>query len=172
MGFLAYVSDIRMETVTDVGSVPVLQDFPDVFPEELPRVPPERQVEFHIDLVPDAAPITKAPYQLAPLEMQELSAQLQELLDREFIRPSSSPWGEPILFVKKMDGSYRMCINYMELNKLMVKNRYPLPRIDDLFDQLHGTSWFSKIDLRSGYHQMRIYRRRLLGLGMGTMSSW
>ena len=93
-----------------MGSVPVAHDFLDVFPEELPGVPPERQVEFHIDLVPGAAPIAKAPYRLAPPEMQELSTQLQELLDRGFIRPSSSPWGAPILFVKKKDGSHRMCI--------------------------------------------------------------
>ncbi|CAH1418426.1 unnamed protein product [Lactuca virosa] len=88
--------------------------------------------------------------------MQELLSQLQELLGKQFIRPSSSPWGAPILFVRKKDGSHRMCIDYRELNKLTVKNRYPLPRIDDLFDQLQGTSWFSKIDLRSGYHQVRV----------------
>ena len=97
-------------------------------------MPPERQLEFHIDLVPGAAPIAKAPYSLAPLEMQELSSQLQELLGKGFIRPSSSPWGAPILFVKKKDGSHLMCIDYRELKKLTVKNRYPLPRIDDLFD--------------------------------------
>ena len=107
-------------------------------------------------MIPGAAPIAKAPYRLAPPEMQELSSQLQELLGKGFIRPSSSPWGAVILFVKKKDGSHRMCIDYRELNKLTVKNRYPLPRIDDLFDQLQGASWFSKIDLRSGYHQMRV----------------
>ncbi|KAD6118958.1 hypothetical protein E3N88_10229 [Mikania micrantha] len=89
--------------------------------------------------------------------MQELSGQLQELLDKGFIRPSFSPWGSPILFVKKKDGSFRMCIDYRELNKLTIKNRYPLPRIDDLFDQLQGATYFSKIDLRSGYHQLRIH---------------
>ena len=119
-------------------------------------MPPERQVEFGIELVPGAAPITKAPYRLAPPEMQELSSQLQELLGKGFIRQSSSPWGAPILFVKKKDGSHRMCIDYQELNKLTVKNRYPPPRIDDLFNQLQGASWFSKIDLRSGYHQVRV----------------
>ena len=129
-----------------------MRDYTYVFPEELPGIPPERQVEFRIDLVPGAAPIAKAPYRLAPPEMQELSTQLQELLDKGFIRPSSSPWGAPILFVKKKDGSHRMCIDYRELNKVTVKNRYPLPRIDDLFDQLQGVSWFSKIDLHSGYH--------------------
>ena len=134
MGFLAYISDTRVETTTVMGSVPFIHDFRDFSPEELPGVPPERQVEFRIDLVPDAALIAKAPYWLAPPEMQELSTQLQELLDRGFICPSSSPWGAPILFVKKKDGSHRMCIDYRELNKLTVKNRYPLPKIDDLFD--------------------------------------
>ncbi|GJT12910.1 hypothetical protein Tco_0859952 [Tanacetum coccineum] len=127
-----------------------------VFPEDLPGLPPARQVEFQIDLVPGAAPVARAPYRLAPAEMQELSTQLQELSDRGFIRPSSSPWGAPVLFVKKKDGSFRMCIDYRELNKLTVKNRYPLPRIDDLFDQLQGSRVYSKIDLRSGYHQLRV----------------
>ncbi|GJR15707.1 hypothetical protein Tco_0798359 [Tanacetum coccineum] len=115
-----------------------------------------RQVEFHIDLVPGAAPVARAPYRLAPSEMKELADQLQELSDKGFIRPSSSPWGAPVLFVKKKDGSLRMCIDYRELNKLTVKNRYPLPRIDDLFDQIQGLSVYSKIDLRSGYHQLRV----------------
>ncbi|KAD5507822.1 hypothetical protein E3N88_15525 [Mikania micrantha] len=100
--------------------------------------------------------IAKAPYRLAPTEMQEIFNQMQELLDRGFIRLSFSPWGAPVLFVKKKDGSFRMCIYYRELNKVTIKNRYPLPRIDDLFDQLQGSSYYSKIDLRSGYHQLRI----------------
>ncbi|GJX06803.1 retrotransposon protein, putative, ty3-gypsy subclass [Tanacetum coccineum] len=95
-------------------------------------------------------------HRLAPLEMQELSNQLQELEDRGFIRPSTSPWGAPVLFVKKKDGSFRLCIDYRELNKLTINNRYPLPRIDDLFDQLQGLSVYSKIDLSSGYHQLRV----------------
>nr|GEZ19301.1 putative reverse transcriptase domain-containing protein [Tanacetum cinerariifolium] len=107
-----------------------------------------------INLIPGAAPVARAPYRLAPSEMKKLSEQLQELSDKGFIRPSSSPWGAPVLFVKKKDGSFRMCIDYRELNKLMVKNRYPLPRIDDLFDQLHESSIYSKIDLRSGYHSL------------------
>ncbi|GJU69405.1 putative reverse transcriptase domain-containing protein [Tanacetum coccineum] len=106
--------------------------------------------------MPGAAPVARAPYQLAPTEMKELSEQLQELSDKGFIRPSSLPWGDPVLLVKKKDGSFRMCIDYRELNKFMVKNRYPLPRIDDLFDQLQGSSIYSKIDLRSGYHQLRV----------------
>ncbi|GJZ13764.1 putative reverse transcriptase domain-containing protein [Tanacetum coccineum] len=136
--------------------IPVVREFSEVFPENLPGLPPVRQVEFQIDLIPGTAPVARAPYRLAPSEMQELSDQLQELSDRGFIRPSTSPWGAPVLFVKKKDGSFRMCIDYRELNKLTVKNRYPLPRIDDLFDQLQGLSVYSKIDLRSGYHQLRV----------------
>ncbi|GKA44106.1 putative reverse transcriptase domain-containing protein, partial [Tanacetum coccineum] len=136
--------------------IDVVREFPKVFPENLPGLPPVRQVEFQIDLISGAAPVARAPYRLAPLEMQELSDQLQELADRGFIRPSTSPWGAPVLFVKKKDGSFRMCIDYRELNKLTVNNRYPLPRIDDLFDQLQGSIVYSKIDLRSGYHQLRV----------------
>ncbi|GKC74636.1 putative reverse transcriptase domain-containing protein [Tanacetum coccineum] len=139
-----------------IEDVPIVRDFPEVFPEDLPGLPPTRQVEFHIELIPGAAPVARAPYRLAPAEMKELAEQLKELSDKGFIRPSSSPWGAPILFVKKKDGSFRMCIDYRELNKLTVKNRYPLPRIDDLFDQLQGSSIYSKIDLRSGYHQLRV----------------
>ncbi|GKA54020.1 putative reverse transcriptase domain-containing protein [Tanacetum coccineum] len=140
-----------------LGDISVVRDFEDVFPEDLSGLPPQRQVEFHIDLVPGVTPIAKSPYRLAPSEMQELSGQLQELQDKGFIRPSYSPWGAPVLFVKKKDGSLRMCIDYRELNKLTVKNRYPLSRIDDLFDQLQGSRYFSKIDLRSGYHQLRVH---------------
>ncbi|GKA70803.1 putative reverse transcriptase domain-containing protein [Tanacetum coccineum] len=139
-----------------IEDVPVVRDFLEVFPEDLPGLPPTRQVEFHIELIPGVAPVARAPYRLAPAEMKELAEQLKELSDKGFIRPSSSPWGAPILFVKKKDGSFRMCIDYRELNKLTVKNRYPLPRIDDLFDQLQGSSIYSKIDLRSGYHQLRV----------------
>ncbi|GJR41265.1 putative reverse transcriptase domain-containing protein [Tanacetum coccineum] len=134
----------------------VVREFPEFFPEDLPSLPSVCQVEFQIDLIPGATPVARAPYRLAPSEMQELSDQLQELADKGFIRPSTSPWGAPVLFVKKKDGSFRMCIDYWELNKLTVKNRYPLPRIDDLFDQLQGSSVYSKIDLRSGYHQLKV----------------
>ncbi|GJU74678.1 putative reverse transcriptase domain-containing protein [Tanacetum coccineum] len=153
--FLAQVTEQELKEKR-LEDVPVIQDFPEVFPEELPGLPPPRQVEFRIDLIPGAAPVARAPYRLAPSEMKELSKQLQELSEKGFIRPSSSPWGAPVLFVKKKDGSFRMCIDYRELNKLTIKNRYPLPRIDDLFDQLQGSSVYSKIDLRSGYHQLRI----------------
>ncbi|GJT26640.1 putative reverse transcriptase domain-containing protein [Tanacetum coccineum] len=143
-------------------------DFPDVFLEDLSGLPPTRQVEFQIDLIPGAAPVAQAPYRLAPSEMKELSEQLKELSDKGFIRPSSSPWGAPVLFVKKKDGSFRMCIDYRELNKLTVKNRYPLPRIDDLFDQLQGSSVYSKIDLRSGYHQLRVREEDILKTAFRT----
>ncbi|GKB22228.1 putative reverse transcriptase domain-containing protein [Tanacetum coccineum] len=124
--------------------------------QNLPGLPLARLVEFQIDLILGAAPVARAPYQLAPSEMKELSEQLQELSNKGFIRPSSSPWGALVLFVKKKDGSFRMCIDYRELNKLTVKNRYPLSRINDLFDQLQGSSIYLKIDLRSGYHQLRV----------------
>ncbi|GKF73751.1 putative reverse transcriptase domain-containing protein, partial [Tanacetum coccineum] len=137
-------------------NVPVIRNFPEVFPKELPGLPPSRQVEFRIDLVPGATPVARVPYRLAPSEMRELSVQLQELLEKGFIHMSSSPWGALVLFVKKKDGSFRMCIDYHKLNKLTVKNRYPLPRIDDLFDQLQGSSVYSNINLRSGYHQLWI----------------
>ncbi|GJZ16850.1 putative reverse transcriptase domain-containing protein, partial [Tanacetum coccineum] len=123
------------------------------FPDDLSGLPPIREIE----LIPGATPVAKSPYRLAPSESEELSGQLKELQDKAFIRPSSSPWGAPVLFVKKKDGSFRMYIDYKELNKLTVKNRYPLPRIDDLFDQLQGSQFFSKIDLRSGYHQLRVH---------------
>ncbi|GKD20961.1 hypothetical protein Tco_1222664 [Tanacetum coccineum] len=116
--------------------VPIVRGFLEVFREDLPGIPPARQVKFRIDLIPGAAPIAWALYQLAPFEMKELSEQLQELSNKGFIRPSSSPWGASVLFVKKKDGSFQMCIDYRELNKLTVKNRYLLLRIDDLFNQL------------------------------------
>ncbi|GJZ23242.1 putative reverse transcriptase domain-containing protein [Tanacetum coccineum] len=157
--FLAQISAKKEEDKSEgkqIKDVPIVRDFPEVFPEDLPGLPLARPVEFQIDLIPGATPVARAPYRLAPSEMKELSEQLQELSDKGFIRPSSSPWGAPVLFVKKKDGSFRMCIDYRELNKLTVKNRYPLPRIDDLFDQLQGSSIYSKIDLRSGYHQLRV----------------
>nr|GFB27786.1 putative reverse transcriptase domain-containing protein [Tanacetum cinerariifolium] len=131
-------------------------DFPKVFPDDLIGLPPVREIEFRIDLIPGALPVVKSLYRLAPFEMQELSNQLKELQEKGFIRSSHSPWGAPVLFVKKKDGALRMCIDYKELNKLTIKNRYPLPRIDDLFDQLQGACCFSKIDLYSGYHQLRV----------------
>ncbi|GJX59934.1 putative reverse transcriptase domain-containing protein [Tanacetum coccineum] len=157
--YLAQVMSKKEEDKSEekrLEDVPIMRNFSKIFPKELPGLPPTRQVEFQIDLVPSVAPIARAPYRLAPSEMQELSAQLQEFSGKRFIRPSSLPWGAPVLFVKKKDRSFRMCIDYFELNKLTVKNRYPLPRIDDLFDKLQGSRVYSKIDMRSGYHQLRV----------------
>ncbi|GJW18602.1 putative reverse transcriptase domain-containing protein [Tanacetum coccineum] len=147
--------------VLDIDLIPlgmgVFIDFPEAFPDDLSGLPPIRVIDFWIESIPRATPVAKSPYRLAPFELEELSGQLKELQYKGFIRPSLSPWGAPVLFVKKKDGSFRMCIDYRELNKLTVKNRYPLPRIDDLFDQLQGSQFFSKIDLRSGYHQLRVH---------------
>ncbi|GJV38443.1 putative reverse transcriptase domain-containing protein [Tanacetum coccineum] len=155
--FLANITTTKDEDKSKgkrLEDVPVVQEFPEVFPEDLPGIPPTRQVEFLIRFRyprEQPTPVARAPYRLAPSEMKELAEQLQELTDKGFIRPSSSPWGAPVLFVKKKDGSFRMCIDYRELNKLTVKNRYPLPRIDDLFiDPAARSSIYSKIDLRSG----------------------
>ncbi|GKB56209.1 putative reverse transcriptase domain-containing protein [Tanacetum coccineum] len=153
--FVAHVTEKEPKEKC-LEDVPMIREFPKVFPDDLPGLPPPRQVEFRIELVSGAAPVVHAPYRLVPSEIKELSNQLKELSEKGFIRSSSSPWGAPILFVKKRDGSFRMCIDYRELNKLTVKNRYLLSRIDDLFDQLQGSSVYSKIDLRSGYHQLGI----------------
>ena len=153
--YLAYVID-TVKARPNVFDIPTVSDFPDVFPEELPGLPPQREIEFAIDVVPGATPASITPYRMDPLELKELKLQLQELLEKGFIRPSVSPWEAPMLFVKKKDGTLRLCIDYRQLKKLTVKNKYPLPRIDDLFDQLKGASIFSKIDLRTGYHQLKI----------------
>ncbi|KAH0743176.1 hypothetical protein KY290_031169 [Solanum tuberosum] len=149
------VVDIESK-VPSFESVPVVREFPEVFPDDLPGIPPEWEIDFGIDLLPDTQPISIPPYRMALAELKELKAQLKDLLDKGFIQPSISPWGSPILFVKKKYGSLRMCIDYRQLNKVTINNKYPLPRIDDLFDQLQGASFFSKIDLRSGYHQLRV----------------
>ncbi|GKF91853.1 putative reverse transcriptase domain-containing protein, partial [Tanacetum coccineum] len=143
----AKASDKKQEEIV------VVRYFLEVSPDDLSGLP----IEFLIELIPRAMPVAKSPYRLAPSELEELSGQLKELQDKGFIRPSSLPWGAPVLFVKKKDDSFRMCIDYRELNRLTVTNRYPLPRIDDLFDQLQGLQFFSKIDLRSGYHQLRVH---------------
>lgn len=142
--------------VVPLPQIPVVCEFPDVFPEELPGLPPDREVEFAIELIPGTAPISRRPYRMPPNELAELKNQLKELLDKGFIRPSSSEWGCPALFVKKKDQSLRMCVDYRPLNVVTIKNKYPLPRIDILFDQLSKARVFSKIDLRSGYHQIKI----------------
>ncbi|CAA0826246.1 Uncharacterized mitochondrial protein AtMg00860, partial [Striga hermonthica] len=154
-GYFVSIVDENSRSQTP-HDVPIVREFVDVFSDQLPGRPPNRQVEFTIDLVPGVAPVSKAPYRMAPKELQELKTQIQELLKLGFIRPSISPWGAPVLFVKKKDGSMRMCSDYRDFNRLTIKNKYPLPRIDDLFDQLRGVCVFSKIDLRSGYHQLKI----------------
>jgi hypothetical protein len=139
-----------------IGRIPVVCEYLDVFPDELPGMPPDRDIEFAIELQPGTAPISKRPYRMPPVELAELKKQLQELLDKGFIHPSTSPWGCPALFVKKKDVSLRLCVDYRPLNAMTIKNKYPLPYIDVLFDQLVGAKVFSKIDLRSSYHQIKI----------------
>jgi hypothetical protein len=142
--------------VPKIQDIPVLCEFPDVFPEDLPGLPPERDVEFVIKLKPGTAPISRRSYRMPPNELAELKTQLQDLLEKGFIRPSSSPWGCLAIFVKKKDQTLRMCVDYRPLNEVTIKNKYPLHQIDILFDQLTEARVFSKIDLRSGYHQIRI----------------
>jgi hypothetical protein len=142
--------------ISPLDEILVVCEYLDVFPDELPGMPPDGDVEFVIELQPGTAPISKRPYRMPPKELAELKNQLQELLDKGYICPSSSPWGCPTLFVKKKDGSLRLCVDYRPLNVVTVKNKYPLPRIDILFDQLAGARVFSKIDLRSSYHQIKI----------------
>ncbi|KAL2233225.1 UNVERIFIED_CONTAM: Transposon Tf2-12 polyprotein [Sesamum indicum] len=153
--YLAHVVDTEKVNPT-LEEIPVVRDFPEVFPDDLPGLPPHRKVDFAIETLPGVAPISIAPYRMAPVELHQLKKQIEELLGKGFIRPSTSPWGAPVLFVKKKDGSMRLCIDYRQLNRVTVKNKYPLPRIDDLLDQLKGATIFSKIDLRSGYWQLRI----------------
>jgi hypothetical protein len=137
---------------TSLEEIPVVCDYPDVFPDYLPGMPPDRDIEFVIELQPGTTPISKRAYRIPPKKLAELKTQLQKLLNKGFIRPSSSPWGCPALFVKKKDDSLRLCVDYRPLNAVTIKNKCPLPHIDVLFDQLAGARVFSKIDLRSGYH--------------------
>lgn len=139
-----------------ISELPIVCDFPEVFLEDVSDLPPECEVEFSIELVLGTRPISMAPYYMCAFELNELKSQLEDLLEKKFIRPSVSPWGAPVLLVKKKEGTMRLCVDYRQLNKVTIKNRYPLPRIDDLMDQLVGASVFSKIDLRSGYHQIRV----------------
>ena len=153
--FLALILDSKRGQV-DVEKILVVREFLDVFPEELLGIPLEREVDLSIETVPGTAPVSRELYRMAPAKLKELKVQLQELSDKGFVRPSVSPWGASVLFVKKKDGTLRMCIDYRQINKVTVKNKYPLPRIEDLFDQLKGEGVFSKIDLRSGYYQLRV----------------
>ena len=134
----------------------VVCEYEDVFPDELPGLPLQRDVDFCIELHPGTLPISMTLDRIAPVELQELKVQIQELLDKGFIRMSTSQWGALILFVKKKDKTLQLCIDYRQLNKVTIKNRYPLPRIDDLFDQLRGARAYSKIDLCTGYHRLRV----------------
>jgi len=143
-------------TESKLEEVPVVCEYVDVFSDDLPGMPPDRDIEFVIELQPGTAPISKRPYRMPPKELAELKIQLQELLDKGFIRPSASPWGCPALFVTKKDDSLRWCVDYRPLNAVTIKNKYPLPRIDVLFDQLARARVLSKIDLRSRYHQIKI----------------
>jgi hypothetical protein len=138
------------------SEVLVVNEFPDIFPEELSGIPPDRDIEFVIELKPGTSPIYKTPYRMATPELAELKEHIKELLEKGFIRPSSSPWGAPVIFVPKKDDTQRLCMDYHALNEVTVKNKYPLPMIDVLFDQLSGACVFSKIDLRSRYHQLKI----------------
>ncbi|KAL0325066.1 UNVERIFIED_CONTAM: Retrovirus-related Pol polyprotein from transposon [Sesamum radiatum] len=168
-GCEAYLASVRDTTKVgpSVLDVPVVREFPDVFPEELPGLPPHREVDFEIETILGATPISITPYRMAPLELKELKKQLEELLDKG-IRPSISPWGAPVLFVKKKDGSMRLCVDYRQLNRIIIKNKYPLPRIDDLLDQLKGATVFSKINLRSGYWQLRVEKGSILKITFRT----
>ncbi|KAA3484220.1 DNA/RNA polymerases superfamily protein [Gossypium australe] len=177
-GYEAYLVFVMIakETELRIESVPIVCEYQDIFPEELPRLPPVREIEFGIELALGTTPISIALYRMAPTELKELKAQLQELTDKGLARPSFSPWGAPVLFVRKKDSSLRLCIDYRQLNKVTVKNKYLLPRIDDLFNQLKEATVFSKLDLRFGYYQLRVkdsdvskttFRTRL-----STMNFW
>jgi hypothetical protein len=156
-------------------NIRAIRDFSDVFPKELPGMPLDREVELVIDLLPRTAPISKRPYRMSVEELKELKKQLTELQEAGYIRPNSSPYGASVLFVQKKEGSQGMCVDYRSLNDVTVKNKHPLPRLEDLFNQMRGTRVFSKIDLRSGYHQMEIrpsvFPRRISRPDMVYMSS-
>jgi hypothetical protein len=151
--FAAHIEETPKDKVPNLEDHAVLENFEDVF-KEVPGL--KRDIDFYINLIPGAASVSKTPYKMSTPELEELQMQLGELMERGYIRPSVSPWGAPILFVKKKDGTLRLCIDFRQLNKVTVEKKYPLPRINDLFDQLKNEKIFSKIDLRSGYHEVRI----------------
>jgi len=146
----------KNNTAEKISVIPIVEEYADVFPDEIPELPPSRDVDFSIDLIPGAGPVSMAPYRMAPVELADLKKQIEDLLEKKFIRPSASHWGAPVLLVKKKDGSSRLCVHYRQLNKLTIKKKYSLLRIDDLLDQLRGAVVFSKIDLRFGYHQILV----------------
>jgi hypothetical protein len=149
-------SKLNQTKAISLEDIRVVQDYPDVFSEELSGMLPDRDIEFLIELLLGTPLISKRPYRMPMNELVELKKQIAELQAKGFIRPSSSPWGAPVLFVEKKDGTQRMCVDYQSLNEVTIKNKYPLPRIKYLFDQMKGARVFSKIDLRSGYHQLKI----------------
>jgi hypothetical protein len=153
--FAAHIEETPKDKVSNIEDHAVLKEFGDVF-EEIPGLPPKKDIDFSINLMPRAASVSKTPYRMSTPKLEDLQMQLEELLKKGYICPSVSPWGATVLFVKKKDGILRLCIDFRQLNKVTIKNKYPLPRIDDLFDQLKDAKIFSKIDLRSGYHQVRI----------------
>ena len=154
-GWLASLN-LEDEGRPDLDLPRVLCEFVDVFLDELPGLPPQRDVDIGVKLHPGISPIAMTPHRMAPVELHELRVQLQELLDKGFIRPSTLPWGASVLLTKKRGKTLRLCIGYRQLNRVMIQNRYLLPRIDDLFDQLRGARVYSKIDFRAGYHQLRV----------------
>jgi hypothetical protein len=155
-------TDAKGETMVNhleekpLENIKVVCEYPDVFPEELPGMPPDRDIEFSIELLPGTVPISKTPYRMEVKDLVELKKQIEELLAKGFIRPCSSPWGALVVFVSKKDGSRRMCVDYRSLDEVTIKNKYLLPQIEDLLDQMKGAKIFSKIDPRSGYHQLKI----------------
>ena len=166
-GWLASLT-LEDEVRPDLDLPRVVCEYADVFPDELLGLPPHRDVDFDIELHPGTSPISMTPHRMAPVELHELRVQIQELLYKGFIRMSTSPWGAPVLFAKKKDKTFRLCIDYRQLNSVTIKNRYPLPRIDDLFDQLRGARVYSKIDLLTGYHQLRVRDTDIPKTAFGT----
>jgi hypothetical protein len=153
---VANCAKVKQLDASQGSEVLVVNEFPDVFPKEFLGMPPDRDIEFVNEFKPGTTPIYKIPYRMATLELAELKEHIKELLEKRFIHPSSSPWGAPVIFVPKKDGTQRLCMDYCALNVVTIRNKYPLPRIDHLFDQLCGACVFSKINLRSRYHQLKI----------------
>ena len=154
--FAVNIRDIDSNREQCIEYFPILEEFKDVFPKEIPGLPLKKDLEFSIEPTLGSVPFSKSPYHMSAPELVELKLQLQELIEKGYIQPSVSPWGPPIFSVKNKYSTMRMCIDYHQLNKMTIKNRYPLPRIDDLFDQVGGAKIFLKIDLQSGYHLVRI----------------
>jgi hypothetical protein len=165
---ISIASALHHTFAQNLEDIPVACEIPDVFPEDLLGMPPDRDVEFVIELQSGTAPISRRPYKMTPKELAELKVQLNELLDKGYIRPSSSPWGCPALFVKKKDQSLRLCVDYRPLNAVTIKNKYPLPRIDILFDQLASARVFSKVDFCLGYHQIKIHPKDVPKIAFST----